>query len=233
VNLILTKFSEVTTFAAGLCEAYPKDSRIHGLKTVAITTIALTIPFLVLRLYSRWLKNRRLWADDAYAIIATVLLVAISGIIVRMAFLGFGLHYWNIPVANAVELLKLYYVCQMFYVVVQVFSKVAILSLYSQLFPGFIHWFHWSVRIMIGFIFTHGIVFFLLVTFQCLPIALIWDKTLDGKCLPINVVIGVGAGLSIAEDVIILLLPIHELWKLQMNMKKKIGLILLLSVGSL
>ena len=201
---------------------------------VSIATIVLTIPFLILRLYSRWLKNRRLWTDDAYAIIAAVMLVAVSVIILRMSLMGFGLHYWNIPLAHGVELLKLYYVCQMLYVLVQIFSKVAILSLYSRLFPGFIHWFQWSVRIMITFMFVHGLVFFLLVTFQCLPIASIWDKTIDGKCLPINIVIGFsGAGLSIAEDIIILLLPIPELWKLQMSTRKKVGLILLLSVGSL
>jgi hypothetical protein len=151
-----------------------------------------------------------------------------------MSIMGFGLHYWNIPITHGVELLKLYYVCQMLYVLVQVFSKVAILSLYLQLFPDFIRWFRWSVRSMITFMLVHGLVFFLLVTLQCLPIASIWNKTIEGKCLPINVVIGfTGAGLSIAEDIIILLLPMSELWKLQMSTRKKIGLCLLLGLGSL
>jgi len=148
--------------------------------------------------------------------------------------LGFGLHYWNIPAQSGVELLKLYYVCQMLYVLVQIFSKVAILALYQRLFPGFIHYFQWSVRGMIVFMFTHGIVFLMLVVFQCRPINSIWDKTIDGKCLPVNVAIGyTGAALSIAEDFIILLLPVYELWKLQMSNKKKLGIIFLLSMGSL
>ena len=87
---------------------------------------------------------------------------------------------------------------------------------------------------MIVFMFTHGLVFLLLVIFQCLPIDSIWNKTVDGKCLPISAAIGfTGAGLSIAEDLIILLIPIRELWKLQMNTKKKLGIVILLSVGSL
>ncbi|CAN9175011.1 unnamed protein product [Alternaria alternata] len=224
---------EVTVFAGGLCKSYPKESRVHELKTIAIVTIALSIPFLSLRLYSRWLKTRHLWSDDAYAIIAAVLLVAVSVIILRMSLMGFGLHYWDIPVAHGVELLKLYYACQMLYVLVQIFSKVAILALYSRLFPQFMAWFQWTVRIMITFMFVHGLVFFLLVTFQCLPIVSIWNKTIDGKCLPVNVVIGfTGAGLSIVEDIIILLLPIHPLWQLQMSFRKKVGLIVLISVGS-
>ncbi|KAF3042926.1 hypothetical protein E8E12_007130 [Didymella heteroderae] len=151
-----------------------------------------------------------------------------------MSLNGFGLHYWNVPATNAVGLLKLFYVCQMLYVAVQIFSKVAILSLYSRLFPDFIKWFRWSVRGMIAFMFLHGLVFFLLVVFQCLPINSIWDKTItDAKCLPVSAVIGfTGAGLSIVEDFIILLLPLPVVWKLQMSTKKKIGVILLISVGS-
>ena len=131
------------------------------------------------------------------------------------------------------ELLKLYYVCQMLYILVQVFSKVAILALFQRLFPGFIHYFQWSVRVMIVFMFTHGLVFLMLIIFQCRPINSIWDKTIDGKCLPTDVVIFTGAALSIVEDFIILLLPVHELWKLQMSNKKKLGIILLLSMASL
>ncbi|KAF2627422.1 integral membrane protein, partial [Macroventuria anomochaeta] len=226
--------NQVVAFASGLCEAYPKDSRVNELKTASIVTIVLTTIFLFLRLYSRWLKTRRLWSDDAYAIIAAVLLIIVSIIILEMSLKGFGLHYWNVPTPSAVELQKLFYVCQMLYVAVQIFSKVAILALYSRLFPDFIEWFRWSVRGMIAFMLIHGLVFFLLVVFQCWPIRSIWDKTItDAKCLPISAVIGfTGAGLSIMEDIIILLLPLPVVWKLQMSTRKKISVIFLICVGS-
>lgn len=64
--------AEVVAFASGLCEAYPKESRVFELKIASIVTILLATIFLFLRLYSRWLKTRRLWSDDAYAIIAAV-----------------------------------------------------------------------------------------------------------------------------------------------------------------
>lgn len=62
----------VVAVANSLCAAYPKDSRVHELKIASIVTIVLATMFLVLRLYSRWLKTRRLWSDDAYAIVAAV-----------------------------------------------------------------------------------------------------------------------------------------------------------------
>lgn len=64
--------TEIVEFASGLCAGYPKESRASELKVASIDTIVLATLFLFLRLYSRWLKTRRLWSDDAYAIIAAV-----------------------------------------------------------------------------------------------------------------------------------------------------------------
>lgn len=221
-------------FTNVLCDAYPKASRANELKITAIVAIALSIPFLFLRLYSRWLKNGLIFADETYTIAAAVFLVVISVLTLRMSLTGFGLHYWTISPEQGVQLLKLLYVCQMMYVLVQVFSKVAILSLYSRLFGVQSTWFRWFLRGSIAFMFIHGAVYLLLVMFQCVPIEAIWNKLIDGKCLEVNYAIAfTGACMSIAEDVIILVLPIPQLWKLQMSLKKKIGIILLLSVGSL
>ncbi|KAF1355748.1 hypothetical protein EJ07DRAFT_32511, partial [Lizonia empirigonia] len=226
--------NQVVQFASGLCAPYPKESRVDELKVASIATIVLATLFLSLRLYSRWLKTQRLWSDDVFAIVAAVLLITVSIIILEMSLKGFGLHYWNVPTSNAVELLKLFYVCQMLYVAVQIFSKVAILTLYSRLFPGYIRWFRWSVRGMIAFMYVHGLVFFLLIVFQCWPIRSLWDKTITGaKCLPVSVAISfTGATLSIVEDIIILLLPLPVVWKLQMSTRKKIDVIFLISMGS-
>jgi len=68
----VNKEKDVTSFAGNLCAAYPKQSRVNELKSSAIVTIALTIPFLLLRLYARWLRSGRLYLDDGYAIIASV-----------------------------------------------------------------------------------------------------------------------------------------------------------------
>lgn len=68
--------TDLTTVATALCEAYPKEDRSNELKTVAIAAIALMIPFLFLRLYTRWYKIGRLWPDDIFAIVASVNLFA-------------------------------------------------------------------------------------------------------------------------------------------------------------
>ena len=59
------------------------------------------------------------------------------------------------------------------------------------------------------------------------------DRNLEGRCLNLTTVGWAGGAFSIAEDVFLLVLPIPELWKLQMGRKKKFGLFLLFSLGSL
>lgn len=166
-RIVTDRLAVVVVLANGLCDSYPKDSRVNELKTASIATIVLGSIFLFLRIFARWFKTGRLWADDAYAIIAAVretfaricsltdndqmLLMTVTTIILQMSLMGFGLHYWNVPTENGVEMLKLFYVCQMLYVTVQIFSKVAILALYTRLFPNTIKWFSRCVRGMTAF----------------------------------------------------------------------------------
>jgi hypothetical protein len=77
-------------------------------------------------------------------------------------------------------------------------------------------------------------VFTLLVAFHCTPIDSIWNLKKKGKCIDGgNLMTLVGAGFSIGQDLVIMLLPLIELRKLHMSMKKKAEVALLFAVGSL
>lgn len=70
--------------------------------------------------------------------------------------------------------------------------------------------------------------------FQCSPINYIWDKSIEGgKCINTEAFFISSAALNIVSDFAVLLLPIPMVWKLKINMKKKIVLILLFSLGGL
>lgn len=59
-----------------LCAAYPKESRSHEVKTIAIVLSVITFPVVALRCISRWMITRRLWWDDWTAVFATVSLIS-------------------------------------------------------------------------------------------------------------------------------------------------------------
>lgn len=117
------------------------------------------------------------------------------------------------------------------YILVQVFSKVAILLLFWRIFVD--KRFRLMVWFCVGFLTTHGLVFLFLVIFQCDPIRSVWDKTVPATCMKLKAISAAGAILAIVEDLVILALPIREVFKLQLTFKKKVAVCFIFSVGSL
>ncbi|MCJ1432412.1 hypothetical protein MMC27_001768 [Xylographa pallens] len=71
---------------------------------------------------------------------------------------------------------------------------------------------------------------------QCTPTASLWDPAVSGTCLPSSVITGysyfVGA-YSAFTDIFLAVIPIAAFWKLQMKLKTKIGLGLLMGMTSI
>lgn len=88
----------------------------------------------------------------------------------------------------------------------------------------------WSAA---AFLIGHGLIFLGLVIFQCTPIASVWNRNLESKCLHLTAIGYAGAVFSIVEDIAILILPIPELLKLQLGGRKKAALLFMFSIGSL
>lgn len=113
----------------------------------------------------------------------------------------------------------------------QVFAKVAIILLFLRVFPA--RWFSIASKMFFAFMFGHGLVFVFVVAFQCNPVRSVWDRSVTGKCLNITATGYVGGALSIAEDIFLVVLPIPELWKLQITLHQKISLVFLFALASL
>jgi hypothetical protein len=122
-------------------------------------------------------------------------------------------------------------VAQVLYILVQVFAKVAIVLLFWRVFP--VKWFSTASKIFFCFMFGHGLIFLFVVACQCIPVNSIWDRTITGKCLDATAVGYVGAALSIVEDVALVVLPIPELYKLQVTLQQKLSLTFLFTLASL
>lgn len=119
----------------------------------------------------------------------------------------------------------------MLYVFIQVSAKMSLLLLYIRVFPRT----RTALLSKFGicFLLLHGTLYFFLVIFQCTPIAVVWDRSISGKCLTLNTIGYSGAAASILEDLFILILPIVEIKNLQLGKGKKWNLFLMFSIGSL
>ncbi|WQF86326.1 Putative extracellular membrane protein, CFEM [Colletotrichum destructivum] len=236
-----------------LCATYPKESRVNEIKTASIVGLALTLPIVLGRCVCRYQMTNNLWWDDWMTIIATTFFTGLASIELASAFMGFGLHFWQVDPGNEPALLQvwssppvqaqnydvanlntvrcqMFYVAQIFYILVQVFAKVAIVMLYLRVFTT--PWFKWACWAFVAFMFGHGAIFALLIVFQCIPVAAVWDRVLSGRCLNVNAVGWAGAVLSIVEDIVLMILPIPELAKLQVTGRKRTGVGIMFSIAS-
>ncbi|KAH7121365.1 hypothetical protein EDB81DRAFT_913512 [Dactylonectria macrodidyma] len=220
----------VSVLSNKLCTGYPKESRQHQLLATAIACAAVVFPIVILRAISRLKVTSRLWLDDWMTVVATVILAALIGVVVTVTKLGFGLHYWNVDVTHAVPILKMMYVSEILYIVIQVAAKGSLLAFYARIFPN--RKFQIAVWVGAAFLVGHGILFLGLVIFECRPVAAIWDRSLERQCLDLTKIALAGAALAIFEDIAFLIMPIPEILKLQLSTRKRIALLLVFSVGS-
>jgi hypothetical protein len=83
---------------------------------------------------------------------------------------------------------------------------------------------------------AYGLAFTLTCVFNCTPISYIWenwDGEHTGKCINFHVFAWAHAGINITLDLIIIAVPIPELLRLSMSLKKKIQIIMMFSIGFL
>lgn len=130
--------------------------------------------------------------------------------------------------------MQIYYFDEDLYLSALPLLKISILFFYLRIFPE--KGFRRMVFVAMGLCVGYGIAFVLVSVFQCRPISYAWnqwDDEHEGTCNNINAQGWTSAGLNVILDIIVIILPMPQLWKLQLNMRKKFLLLLMFSVGFL
>lgn len=79
-----------------------------------------------------------------------------------------------------------------------------------------------------------GIVFFFVTLLQCQPVEFFWDKSLNGSCLDMEIIIALTylySAFSVICDFTFALLPIALIWKLNMDKRSKIALVPIMAMA--
>ena len=83
---------------------------------------------------------------------------------------------------------------------------------------------------------AYGIAFTTATALQCWPVEYAWqrvDETHHGKCNNVHLQAWLAAICNIVLDLALLLLPLRSLWGLNMNLKKKLMIMSMFSLGVL
>lgn len=105
------------------------------------------------------------------------------------------------------------------------------LFLLHRIFPK--RHFRYALWITGSVISTYTIVQVVCVVVHCIPVTALWDPTVPAYCINLDDVILVCSSFNIATDVAILLLPMPELWNLQITTRQKLQLTFLFLLGGL
>jgi len=113
-------------------------------------------------------------------------------------------------------------------------TKVSILCFYLRIFPN--PYFRHTTYAVMAWVVASGIVFLFLQIFQCLPLNFIWEGWIsdglnESRCLNVNLLAYVAGAFSIAQDIVVLALPIPLLVKLNVSIRSRVEVILMFSLG--
>ncbi|KAH8647201.1 integral membrane protein [Xylariales sp. PMI_506] len=213
-----------------MCAAFPIESRVKEVRTVAIVALVLSFVVVSARCAARLQRTGKLWSDDWTAIISALMLIGGAGLELASAELGFGLHFWDVYVTKAARLLQIFYTVEILYTWIKLIAKASIILLYMRVFIA--RWFRLACYGCLTYCALSLIAFTFAIAFQCRPVSAIWDRFTSGQCLDVNAIGYAGAVLSVVEDVVLIILPIPELRKLQISGRQRLGVGFMFALAS-
>ncbi|CVK94930.1 related to integral membrane protein [Fusarium mangiferae] len=202
---------------------------------VVLTLLLISALFLAGRIVIRTQQVYGLSLDDYAIIISWVFVAATGAMVVVVGQAGAGKHVWALTIDQMVEVSKLSYIYTYFFAISVFTTKVSILLFYRRLFSrgGF------SFKIAFWFgtflVAAYPVIFLFTMILGCTPISHYWTqfKGTEGTCIDVGQFFVILAIINLFTNVIVLLIPVPEVLKLQMNREKKGAVFGILALGGL
>ena len=145
---------------------------------------------------------------------------------------GLGRHMMNLTIPELMNWGKTMLAAEIIWAASLVPIKISILFLYVRIF-GTLRYFRIAAYVLSTFTVLWAATVIIVLGLQCRPVELIWNKMVPGTCInQQNFFIG-GSTPDVVIDFVILVLPLHAIWKLQKSLMERISLLAIFVLGSL
>lgn len=145
--------------------------------------------------------------------------------------MGLGRHAEHVSLQDVVSLAKIALVIDVLYLWNLAWSKISLLLLYYRVFRfGYVKSAAYAIGALVVLL---AVVSTFLTGFLCVPLSKVWDDSLPGHCLDQQNLRIFNSVSTIVTDIIILCLPMPQIWKLQLQRAQKTGLTCLFALGFL
>ncbi|KAH9904754.1 CFEM domain-containing protein [Xylariomycetidae sp. FL2044] len=213
----------------------PDDIRDQTAVPLLVGVIGGAFAYLafVLRMCSCLPSGGRLMGWDDYTIALTVAFsVPPTVFSVLLSKSGLGKDMWVLPPENIESVLFYYYLGELFYFAALSMNKISLLLFILRVFPD--KTFQKIVYVFCAASAGYGISFLVATALQCNPIWYSWrqvDSTVAGTCNNIHLQGWMSAICNIVIDIGIIILPLKNLYALQIQLKKKLMIMFMFSLG--
>ncbi|KAL4795365.1 hypothetical protein BDV19DRAFT_363010 [Aspergillus venezuelensis] len=212
---------------------YPVSHDRTAFPIVLIVGQVLAFISVALRVAVR-LTTSNIGFDDTTIMLSLGAVIAVFGLGLENQRLGLGTDLWFLPFGDITKFLHYYFAIETLYIASITLTKLSMLLLYLRLFPE--KTMRMAIFITLGLTAAWGLSLLLSNVFSCTPVSYIWhswDGEHEGSCISHEKVMWTHAITNIVFDVLIIALPMPTLLKLNMSMKKKIGVVIMFGVGLL
>ncbi|KAL1640299.1 hypothetical protein SLS58_007115 [Diplodia intermedia] len=185
------------------------ETHVATMLGVEISLTLVMVTFVCMRFYSRLFINGLFGLDDATMGVAAATAVGHTLVTCAGTRHGIGAHLWDVDPAAIPAGFKYTFTSILLFHPVSALTKMSVCFGYLRLFPG-----------------TGNLVF-------CWPINLFWNQpfSIQRDCVDVLTLLVATAALNSLGDLLVYLWPIKFLFKLQMPLAHRLGLILLFSFG--
>ncbi|KAF3761966.1 hypothetical protein M406DRAFT_221657, partial [Cryphonectria parasitica EP155] len=229
-NCTMQESLEVSRYEASECN-YSHTSRSEQVVVIMSALWSVSALFVLLRVVSKTMS--RTFHTEDYIIISAIVLAAV---VYALAGLGLGSHVWDLADGALQQILRLFYISEIIYVAALALTKTSIISMYLRIFDPHKHY-RFACHAALLFILLPSMAVLLATILSCRPISYFWDRNPlqvpHGKCLNVVALAYANSGLAVAQDIILIVLPVGMLWRLNISRRRKVLIALIFAVGGL
>lgn len=144
---------------------------------------------------------------------------------------GLGDYESSLSTATTESIFKTLMAFECVYTTAAAMIKISILYLYLRIFPN--RGFRIATYIVGGSIVAWWFALVIVSVFQCRPVSLFWTHTTNGSCMGMKTAFCINAIPSVVQNLIVLVMPVEQIWGLHATTSQKLRLLATFGLGSL
>ncbi|KAK9772076.1 putative Integral membrane protein [Seiridium cardinale] len=214
----------------------PNENQL--VQAVLIICITLVTLLILLRAYAKVVCVGKVQIEDFLVLLGYGVYIGYAYCLFRFVEIGFFVHQWDLRVSTLNEIIYFVQLAVNFYAIAIIFLKSSILLEWTRIFVprgtrgSFFHCADTIALVDLSLsVVVHGLI--LLLGGGRRKSELIWDKRIPGTCYDRTPLDLSTASVNLLADVVILLFPQRVIWRLQLGLKKKIGVSVIFTIGLL